>query len=152
MGDDSKQIEELKAELDKLKTSIAPPPYDREDEARWRDQMHQLRERRASAHLPFTRSQLAAMDAACSRADIKDLVAHNTLPSRSAAGASGQLVKTSTGPGIPGSNTSGWQAPTPLGPPPGIGYVDRLCEVDSARQRGERMVTEARIKAAEKSE
>lgn len=84
---------------------------------------------------------------------IKDIVRDNRAPQGpSSAGASGQITRVSSNAGIIGSNTSGWINSPPLGPPPGIGLVDMIMEVDSAKQRGAAMVEEARRKAAEKSE
>jgi hypothetical protein len=48
-----------------------------------------------------------------------------------------------------GGRGTGWAREVPLSNPPGIGWVDALCEVDAAKQRGVRMVEEAKLKAAE---
>ena len=150
--DDSKQIAELKAEVDKLKAAMTSAPDDPQAAARWADEMHQLREGRMSAASAFSRADLAAMEAACPGDTARAIAMRDnrapTTPTSAIPGGQ-QIGRVSSSPGLPGSNTSGWAREIPLSPPNGIGYVDRLLEVDSARQRGERMVQDVRLKAAE---
>jgi hypothetical protein len=145
-----KQIAALSAEVDRLKAS-QPTTYDAAAAARWRDEMHQMRERRASACLPFSAADLDAMRAAAPDHVVKSIALRDARAPMgpSSAGTSGQLTKTSSNAGMLGSNTSGWAREIPLSPPPGVQWVDALYEVDSARQRGTAMVAEARQKAAE---
>jgi hypothetical protein len=44
---------------------------------------------------------------------------------------------------------SGWSREIPLGPPPGIHYVDQQCVVDAGKDKVERIRQEALLKAAE---
>jgi hypothetical protein len=97
----------------------------------WQDEVHKMRERQMS-QVPVSPELLRAYEAACPPGTAQDLRAHGTVQSPSQAGASGQVTKASTAPGIPGS---GWQKPVPLGPQPGINYVDAICVADDVRQR-----------------
>ena len=54
--DTNKQIAELEAKIAKLEASITPAPYDPAAAAKWRDEMHQLAERRMSAASAFSRA------------------------------------------------------------------------------------------------
>jgi hypothetical protein len=76
---------------------------------------------------------------ACDTATIQDLVRHGTVQSVSQAGTSGQVTRVHPGggaAGIPGGGT-GWRDAAPLGPPPGINYVDRLIDAQDAKDRVE---------------
>jgi hypothetical protein len=60
------EIDALRAELAAVKRQLSGADMPSEKEvAAYRDEMHQLAERRASQYNPFTRDQLAAMRAAC---------------------------------------------------------------------------------------
>ena len=150
MTDTSKdEIAALKAEVDKLKASLAPALDDRAAVGAWRDQMRAASEARASVmHPSVVRDMAVIPDDVVRAVALRDSRAPQ---GPSSAGASGQVTRVSSNPGIPGSNTSGWLRETPLGPPPGIGYVDMLARVDEAKQRGVAMVEEARRKAAEET-
>jgi hypothetical protein len=137
------ELSELKARVAELERAAAPPKPYIDD---WVPPPHPIDRVSMS---PATMREFAE---AVPTSLIRDVVRDNRAPQGpSSAGASGQLTKTSSNPGIPGSNTSGWLRETPLGPPPGISYVDMLCEVDAERQRGQAMVQEAKRKAAEES-
>jgi hypothetical protein len=112
---DKDEIAALKARVEELEARAKPsPPRDLEREAReWADQMHQAREARMSQASAFSREDLRAFEAACSTADLRDIVQHGTIPGPSGAGASGQITKVSNSPGLPGSNTGGWARETP---------------------------------------
>ena len=144
------EIAELKATVEQLKASLAPTPNDAAAVGKWRDEMHQLRERRASAHLPFSRSDLAAMEFACPDHVAKAIAMRdNRAPQGpSSAGTSGQTMRVSTSPGIIGSNT-GWSREIPLGPPPGLRYVDAQLDAQDRRDLDEKIMQEALMKAGE---
>jgi hypothetical protein len=148
MTDNTKsEIAELKKELAEMKASLAPTPNDAAAVARWRDEQHQLAERRAAGHLPFSRGDIAAMRAAAPD-DVCKGIALRDARAPSSPSSPGAIPPTVSN--VRGPVGTGWRDATPLGPVPGIGLVDRLLEVDSARQRGEAMIAEARRKAAEK--
>jgi hypothetical protein len=149
MTDDTKnEIDALRKELKELKSSITPTVNDEAAMRQWQSDMHQLREARMAHASAFSPEDLRAMEAAAPTATVKDIALRD---------ARGPLTPCSPGAIPPTiSNVSrpigtGWRDATPLGPPPGIGLVDRLLELDSAKQQGERMVEEAKRKAAEKS-
>jgi hypothetical protein len=111
----NKQILALEAEIAKLKSS-QPTPIDREAEAKWRNEMHQLSEARAlrDAKSFFSRAELAAMQSAAPDDVCRDIVRDNRAPtSPSQAGVSGQVTRVNTNVGLPGSNT-GWSTPVPI--------------------------------------
>jgi len=136
MSSTKEEVAQLKAEVAALKAAQAPPKSREEIEADCRafqDEMHQLRERQMS-NIPTPPEQLRAYAAACPPGTAHDLWRHGTVQSPSQAGASGQVTRTSTAPGIPGS---GWAKERPLGPQPGINYVDAIAIADDVRQRAE---------------
>jgi hypothetical protein len=45
---------------------------------------------------------------------------------------------------VRGGGGTGWVRETPIGPPPGVNYADRLMDAQDAKDRHERMVEEAR--------
>ena len=95
----------------------------------------------------FSREDLAAMEAACPTAAVKDIARRGGVQGPSMGGASGQLYRTSTSPGIAGSNTTGWARATPLGPPSGVVYADKLMDVQDERDTAERIRQEVVVQA-----
>ncbi len=141
------EIAALKAEVDKLKAS-QPTSYDPAAVGRWQDEMHQMRERRASSHMPFSRSDLDAMRAAAPDDVVRNIAMRdNRAPTGpSSAGTSGQTMRVSTSPGIIGSNT-GWAREIPLSPPPGVAQADRLMAHEELEWRRQRVKEQAELKA-----
>jgi hypothetical protein len=147
------EIEKLKKEVAAMKAALAPTPNDAAAIGAWRDSMHQLSEARASVS-GFSRADLEEFERACPTNVARAIACRDNRapsgPSSQGAIPSSQQISNVRSGGSPGG--TGWAREVPLGPPSGIGYVDMLCEVDAARQRGERMVEEAKRKAAEKAE
>jgi hypothetical protein len=148
MTDAKKQAEEiadLKKEVEALKAKVSPPKSDfvPMSDAEHRDWVHQMQERRMSMATPpsVIRDWNVLDTATC-----QDLWRHGTVQSPSMAGASGQVTRTSSNPGLPGSNTTGWVDARPLGPPPGIRYVDQQLDAQDAKDRADRIAQEARLK------
>jgi hypothetical protein len=137
--ENDREIEELRREVAALKAALKrPDPAALEREARaWRAEMHALAEKRAAGFGGFSREDLRAMAAACPPDTVRDLVSHGTVQRPSGDGASGQVTKVSSSPGLPGSGT-GWVEPRRLGPQPGINHVDRLAQAQDARDRAQR--------------
>jgi hypothetical protein len=111
-----KRIAALEAETAALKAS-QPTPIDPAAEGKWRDQMREIAERRASqgALSHFSPAELAAFQSAapddvCREIAMRDCRAP-TSPSQ--AGASGQVTKVSSNAGL-ARNTTGWSNPTPI--------------------------------------
>jgi hypothetical protein len=122
-----KEVAALKAKVDPPKSDFVPMTVEQH-----RDWVHQMNERRMNHASNFHPDDLRAMEAACPTSAVKDIVAHGHVPGPSGmAGASGQVTRVSSNPGIAGSNT------TPLGPPPGINHVDRLMDEQDRRDRAE---------------
>jgi hypothetical protein len=134
------RIAKLERELAALKKANAPPAYDAEAEARstaeWRDQMHQAAERRANS-FQFRPEILREMQKACGDADLADLVHASHAPQ----GPSGQGVVPSTQmlTGVRPGGGSGWAREVPLGPQPGIRYVDAQIDAQDRRDKAERI-------------
>ena len=131
---DKDRIAALEREVAALKAAQSPPKNDfvpMTDEQH-RDWVHQMSERRMSMATPpsVIRDWNVIPDHI-----VRGVVQDRRAPTGpSGAGASGQVTKISTNPGLPGS---GWSAPVPLSNPPGINWVDAQCIADEVRQRAE---------------
>jgi hypothetical protein len=139
---DSKKDEltELKARITELERAAAPPKPYIDD---WVPPPHPI------DRVSMSPSTMREFAAAVPTNVVRDIVGDNRgAPTGPASPGPASATPTSSNPGIPGSNTSGWLRETPLSNPPGTNYVDMLCRVDAEKQRGERMIAEARRKAA----
>jgi hypothetical protein len=146
MGADDENAD-LRKRLAELEAKVAgPPPL--LNNANWVDEMRAISERRMNfASPPLTRDERKAMEEACGPGGLRDIVAKGSIPS-----PSGQLPATSqvsgvhTSPGI----GRGWQ--TPIGPPPGIDYVDQQLDAQDRRDRVElaKKVAEQKLAARQK--
>ena len=127
------EIAALRAEVAELKAKVDPPkPTSEQDAAKWRDQMHQLAEKRMSlAHPPSMVRDWNVLPDHIVRGVVQD---RHAPTGPSSAGTSGQITRVSSNLGLPGS---GWSAPVPLSNPPGINWVDAQCIADEVRQRAE---------------
>jgi hypothetical protein len=127
-----REVEELKAKLSPPKPFV-PPPYERYD---------------PTAGMCMPPSALRAMVAAEPRGFMRDVVHDNRGP-RTPTGTIPRSEQPSGGGGpanVPGSGT-GWAHETPIGPPPGLRYVDQQLDAQDAKDRAER---EAKLQAAGK--
>jgi hypothetical protein len=149
MSDDSKQqIDQLRAEVEKLKAA-QPPTYDHAAAAAWADHVHQIREARATraAAVGFSKADLAAMRAAAPD-DVCRAIAMRD--NRAPTGRPGtipidQQQPTSVrGVGVPPGGGTGWQTPAPLRPPEGVRQADRLMDAQDRRDRHDLMMAEAK--------
>src|SRR5262249_11177721 len=138
------------AELDALKAAQPKPEPSWEEReraaAKWRDEMHQMREgRMAHATPPSVVRDFAVLDDALVKGiALRDARAPTGPSSQGAIPSSQQMSNVRTGGG------TGWQAPIPLSPPPGVAQADRLMDAQDARDRAELIEREARLKAMEK--
>jgi hypothetical protein len=141
----------LKSRVAELEAKVSPPKSDfvPMSDAEWRDQMHQMRERRMAHASNFHPDDLRAMEAACPTDLVKGIALRDARAPTgpSSAGTSGTVTRVSSNPGIPGSNT-GWVNSRPLGPPEGLRYVDAQLDAQDAKDRHERIVQEAKMRAA----
>jgi hypothetical protein len=145
--DANKEIAELKAKVEKLEASLAPTPNDDAAIGAWRDQMRGFDEARASSMPPsVVRDWAVIPDEVVRAVGCRDARAPQGPSSAGVIPSSQQVSNVRTGGGGRGT---GWQREVPLSSPPGIAWVDALCEVDAAKQRGVRMLEEAKHKAAE---
>jgi hypothetical protein len=86
-------------------------------------------------------------------AEMARAVGSETIRGIVKSGGVGVLQSTATTPTptrVSVQNTSGWRDPGPLGQPPGISLIDRQLDVQDAKDRAERIMQHARMKAVEK--
>ena len=129
----NKQTDELaalKARIEELERANKPPepfvpepwtPYD------------------PTSHMSMPPSAVREMANAIPDHVVKDIVHRGAIPPASGMSPSSSQI-TSVRPGggaanVPGGGT-GWQAPIPLSPPPGIQWVDAQCIADDVKSRG----------------
>jgi hypothetical protein len=133
------ELAKLKREVEELKAKLSPPkpepfkpePYQRYD---------------PTAGMSMPPSALAAMVAAVPSNFMRDVVRDNRGPSGPTGGIP-RSQPTGGGPAnAPGSGT-GWGAATPLGPPPGLRYVDQQIDAQDAKDRQELVEKKAREQA-----
>jgi len=135
------EIAALRAEVAELKAKVSPPKSDfvPMTPEQWRDEMHQLAEKRmANATPPSVVRDMAVLD--------DNLVKGIALrDARAPTGRPGMIPSTQGAVGagdrapanVPGGGT-GWVNSSPLSPPPGINYVDALCIADDIKSRGKK--------------
>ena len=136
MTDKADELAELKAKVAALEAAQPKPQPTREEQERaaaeHRDWVHQMRERQANSWMPPSAVHEMASHP-CNQVMggvIQDRHAPNTpamIPtSQSGSGGSGEVRK-----------GTGYSDPRPLGPPPGIQWVDAQLIADEVRQRAE---------------
>jgi len=124
-----RQLAELKAKVDPPKSDFKPMT-----DAEWIDEMHQMRERRMSmATPPSVIRDWNVLDENLCKGIREDRHAPTGRPGMipSSQSTGGSEPRPSAGDG------SGWGAARPLGPQPGIGWVDAQLIADEVRQRAE---------------
>jgi hypothetical protein len=150
---DNSEIEDLKREIEALKRALPVSVDERaamdERAKRWQNEMHQLSEQRMAHAAPWSRSDLAAFEAACPTSAVQDIVRRGTIKPPSGAGVGGTISAVHVNPGLPGSHR-GWVEPRELRPPPGVAAADRLMDAQDARDRTELIAQEARRAAVRK--
>ena len=130
-----KKVEELEAKLSPPKPFV-PPPYERYD---------------PTAGMCMPPSALAAMVAAEPRGFMAGVVRDNRGPT-GPTGAIPRSQQAGSGGGsanVPGSGT-GWAREIPIGPPPGLRYVDAQLDAQDAKDRQELIEKKAREQAMQK--
>jgi hypothetical protein len=150
----SDEIAALRAEVEALKAKVDPPKstFVPMSDAEWRDQMHQLAEKRMSnATPPSVRQYFADGVTAADVADIKR-TSHAPTGRPGMIPDSSQQVSNVRRGNVPGSGT-GWAHEVKLSNPPGTGPgspADRIADEFDRRDRAELVAREARFKATEK--
>ena len=129
-----KRIEELEAKA-KPPEPFKPQPYEPID---W------------TARMSMPPSALAAMVAAEPRGFMAGVVRDNR---GAPTGPTSAIPRSTDGGGgsanAPGSGT-GWAHETPIGPPPGLRYVDAQLDAQDAKDRSELIEREAKLQATQK--
>jgi hypothetical protein len=151
---DKDELAALKKKVEELEAKVSPPKSDfvPMSDAEWVDRMHQMRERRMSQASNFHPDDLAAMERACPTPMMKEIALRDARAPTSPSGAilSSQQVTGGGGPAnVPGSG-SGWAHETPIGPPPGLRYVDAQLDAQDAKDTAERIRQHAQLQALEK--
>ena len=132
---DANELEALRKRIEELEAKANPPAksdFVPMTDAEHRDWVHQLSEKRMALATPpsVVRDWAVIPDHI-----VKGIREDRHAPTGpSSAGASGQVTRVSSDPGIPGS---GWSEPTPLSNPPGTNWVDAIAIADEVRQRAE---------------
>jgi hypothetical protein len=136
MTDEKEEIAALRREVEALKAAQPKPQktwaeIERENAEHF-DKMHALAEKRMALATPPSALQ-AMVQHPCNQV-MRGVIQDRHAPTGpSMAGTSGQV----TGVHLGGGATTGWQELRPLGPQPGIGWVDALAIADEVRQRAE---------------
>jgi hypothetical protein len=121
-----KKVEELEAKLSPPKSDFVPM-----SDAEWRDQMHQAAERRMLMATPpsVVRDFAVLDDRLVKEIALRDARAPTGRPGTIPDNQQPASPRPSAGDG------SGWAREIPIGPPPGINWVDAQCIADDVRQR-----------------
>jgi hypothetical protein len=115
------ELAELKAKVAALEAKVSPPKstFVEMSDAEWRNQVHQMRERQANSWMPP--SAIHDLVAAEPRGFMQGVLRDARAPT----GRPGMIPQEQMSNARAPSPTPGWVDPTPLGPPPGIGLIDR---------------------------
>ena len=142
------ELEELKRQVAELKAKLDPPKptFTPISDAEWRDQMHQMRERRMSMAMPPSAVRYFADGVTA--ADCADLRQQAHRPTGRSGMIPDSQQPTSSRPSA--GDGTGWGHATPLGPPPGVTQVDRLMDAQDAKDRAELIEREAKLRALQK--
>jgi hypothetical protein len=140
--------QELETELAALRERVAELEAKAKPPEPFKETPYQRYDPTAGMSMPP--SALAAMVAAVPDSVMRDVIRDNrgapTGPTTMAPSSSSQ----GGGPtNVPGSGT-GWAHEAPLSNPPGTNYADRLMDAQDAKDRHERIVQDAQMKAMEK--
>jgi hypothetical protein len=127
MSKQSDEIAALKARVAELEAKAKPPepekPFVPMTDAEHRDWVHQMQERRMSLASNFHPDDLRAMERACPTSMVKEIALRDA---RAPTGRPG-VIPDSQQPASPrpsAGDGTGWGAAAPIGPPPGLRYVD----------------------------
>jgi hypothetical protein len=151
------ELAALKKEIEALKSALLgkedkPPPkstFVPMSDAEWRDQMHQMQERRMSMATPPSVARY--FEDGVTAADCADLRQQAHRP----AGRPG-MIPDSQQPASPRSSAgdgTGWAREIPLSNPPGTGPgspADRIVDEFDRRDRAELIEREAKLRAMQK--
>jgi hypothetical protein len=155
---DAERLAQLEAEVAALKAAQPKPEPTWEEReaasAKFRDEMHQMREGRMSLAMPP--SVVRDMAGGVSAADVADIVraSHRPQGPGGAIPSGGQTQVTGVHPhggpvNVPGGGT-GWGYSPPLSNPPGTGpgsAADRIVDEFDRRDRAELIERDAKMKA-----
>jgi hypothetical protein len=128
------ELAALKKKVEELEAKVSPPKSEFKEisDAEWRDHVHQMRERQANTWMPPSAIREMAQHP-CNQ------VMRGVIQDRHAPNSPGMVPPSqqpSSGAAAP-VNKTGWVDAEPIGPPPGIRYVDAQLDVQDARDRAE---------------
>jgi hypothetical protein len=135
------ELAALKREVEELKAKLAPPkPFKPEPFQRYDP----------TAGMCMPPSALAAMVAAVPDRVIREIAMRDNRAPTGRPGMIPSSHQQSSGGGssgnVPGSGT-GWAHETPIGPPPGLRYVDQQLDAQDAKDRQDLIEKKAREQA-----
>jgi hypothetical protein len=125
-----KKVEELEAKVDPPKSTFVPV-----SDAEWRDRMHQMREGRMAMATPP--SALQDMVAAEPKGFMRDVAMRDGRAPNTPGMVPSSQQPSGSGGAAP-SRGSGWVDAAPIGPPPGLRYVDAQLDAQDAKDLRER--------------
>jgi hypothetical protein len=131
------ELNALRKRVEELEAKAKPPaPIDWERRiAEHNDQVHQMREGRMAHASNFHPDDLRAMEAACPTSQMKEIALRDA---RAPTGRPGMIPNSGAGDPRPSAGDGkGYVDPRPLGPQPGIHWVDAQLIADDVRQRAE---------------
>jgi hypothetical protein len=129
-----REVAELKAKISPPKSDFKPAPYQQYD---------------PTANMCMPMSTMMEMARVVPTGMLRDIVHDNRAPTGRPGMIPNSQQASSSGGGaanVPGSGT-GWARETPLGPPPGVNYADRLMDAQDQKDRAELLEREARLHA-----
>jgi hypothetical protein len=133
----SERVAALEREVAELKAKVDPPKstFKEMSDAEWRDHVHQMRERQANSWMPP--SAVQEMVAAEPRGFMREVAMRDARAPNSPGTIPRSEQPSNVRPDSGPANTTGWRDATPIGPQPGIQWVDAQCIADDVRQRAE---------------
>jgi hypothetical protein len=148
MSKQEAELAALRREVEELKAKVSPPKntFVPISDAEHQDRVHQMREGRMSMAMPP--SVVRYFADGVTAADCADLRQQSHRPTGRPGMIPDNQQPASPRPS-PGDGT-GWAREIPLGPPPGLRYVDQQLDAQDARDRAELIQQHAQLEAAEK--
>ena len=147
MTKQSDELAALRAEVDALKAAQPKPELSAEERERrtreWQNEMHQMREGRMSFATPpsVVRDFAVLDDRLVKKIALRDARAPTGRPGMIPSSQQPASPRPSAGDG------TGWAREIPIGPPPGLRYVDQQLDAQDQKDRQELIEKKAREQA-----
>jgi hypothetical protein len=138
----AKEIAALKARVAELERAAKPPA----PAAPFKPAPYQQYDPTANMCMPM--STMMEMARVVPTSMLRDIVHDNRAPT----GRPGMIPDSQQASGASTGRGSGWVDPAPLGPPPGLRYVDQQIDAQDAKDKAERTQQQAMRRFAEQTE